>query len=238
MVQPAARFRLSDPGRGHARYFRPHGNPAPLWLCRAAAGSDGPCPLWAGSQRADGRRGPPGRRLARTRLALVGPIFRLPVLARPRKGGLMVRLGSLALFVLALFFSAEAARAAGEQTLEIASKTGVHIFSVEIVDNDADRAKGLMYRKELPEGRGMLFDFHRDQEVSFWMQNTYIPLDMIFIRGDGRILRIEENTEPLSTRMIPSRGAVRAVLEVIGGTSRKLGIAPGDRVASRIFKTR
>jgi len=150
----------------------------------------------------------------------------------------MVRLGSLALFVLALFFSAEAARAAGEQTLEIASKTGVHIFSVEIVDNDADRAKGLMYRKELPEGRGMLFDFHRDQEVSFWMQNTYIPLDMIFIRGDGEILRIEENTVPLSTRMIPSRGAVRAVLEVIGGTSRKLGIAPGDRVASPIFRAR
>src|SRR5262245_18391482 len=102
----------------------------------------------------------------------------------------MIRLGSLALLVLALSFSSAAVRAAGEQTVEIASKTGVHSFSVEIVDNDADRAKGLMYRKELPEGRGMLFDFHRDQEVSFWMQNTYIPLDMIFIRGDGRILRI------------------------------------------------
>ncbi len=150
----------------------------------------------------------------------------------------MVRLGSLALIVFVLSFSPEAARAAGEQTLEIASKTGVHIFSVETVDNDADRAKGLMYRKELPEGRGMLFDFHRDQEVSFWMQNTYIPLDMIFIRGDGQILRIEENTVPLSTRMIPSRGAVRAVLEVIGGTSRKLGIAPGDRVSSPIFRAR
>jgi uncharacterized protein len=150
----------------------------------------------------------------------------------------MVRLGSLALIVLALTLSPEAARSAGEQTLEIASKSGVHVFSVEVVDNDADRAKGLMYRKELPEGRGMLFDFHRDQEVSFWMQNTYIPLDMIFIRGDGQILRIEENTVPLSTRMIPSRGAVRAVLEVIGGTSRKLGIAPGDRVASPIFRAR
>jgi uncharacterized protein len=148
----------------------------------------------------------------------------------------MVRLVSLALLVLALSLSTEAIRADGEQTVEIASKGGVHIFSVEVVDNDADRAKGLMYRKELPEGRGMLFDFHRDQEVSFWMQNTYIPLDMIFIRGDGRILRIEENTEPLSTRMIPSRGPVRAVLEVIGGTSRKLGIAPGDRVAAPIFR--
>ena len=149
----------------------------------------------------------------------------------------MVRLGSIGL-ILSLFLAFGPSWAAGEQTLEIATKTGVHIFSVEIVDNDADRAKGLMYRRELPEGRGMLFDFHRDQEVSFWMQNTYIPLDMIFIRGDGQILRIEENTVPLSTRMIPSRGAVRAVLEVIGGTSRKLGIAPGDRVASPIFRAR
>ena len=149
----------------------------------------------------------------------------------------MVRLGSIGV-ILSLFLAFGPSWAAGEQTLEIASKTGVHIFSVEIVDNDADRAKGLMYRRELPEGRGMLFDFHRDQEVSFWMQNTYISLDMIFIRGDGQILRIEENTVPLSTRMIPSRGAVRAVLEVIGGTSRKLGIAPGDRVASPILRAR
>jgi len=127
---------------------------------------------------------------------------------------------------------------AGKQTLEIASKSGVHVFSVEIADNDAERAKGLMYRKDLPEGQGMLFDFHREQEVSFWMQNTYIPLDMVFIRADGRILRIAENTEPLSTRLIPSGGPVRAVLEVIGGTTRKLGIAPGDRVASPIFSAR
>jgi uncharacterized membrane protein (UPF0127 family) len=139
--------------------------------------------------------------------------------------------------ILGAFLAAGAAQAAGEQTLEIATKTGVHVFSVEVAQNDAERAKGLMYRRELPEGHGMLFDFHRDQEVSFWMQNTYIPLDMIFIRGDGRILRIEENTEPLSTRMIPSRGPVLAVLEVIGGTSRKLGIAPGDRVASPIFRS-
>ncbi len=130
------------------------------------------------------------------------------------------------------------ARPAGLQTLEIASKTGVHAFAVEIADTDAEREKGLMFRKELPEGSGMLFDFHARADVSFWMQNTYIPLDMIFIRGDGRILRIAENTEPLSTRIIPSGGPVRAVLEVIGGTARKMGIAPGDRVASPIFKNR
>src|SRR5215472_15021703 len=93
---------------------------------------------------------------------------------------------SIALILVSLFFAAGPVRPAGQQTLEIASKTGVHVFAVEIADNDAERAKGLMYRKELPEGQGMLFDFHHEQEVSFWMQNTYIPLDMIFIRGDGR----------------------------------------------------
>ncbi|MGB8108800.1 MAG: DUF192 domain-containing protein [Pseudolabrys sp.] len=144
----------------------------------------------------------------------------------------------IAFALVGLFVAASLARPIGQQTIEIATKTGVHVFTVEIVDNDADRAKGLMYRKELPEGQGMLFDFHRDQEVSFWMQNTYIPLDMIFIRGDGRISHIAENTEPLSTRLIPSNGPVRAVLEVIGGTSRKLGIAAGDRVASPIFNAR
>jgi hypothetical protein len=137
-------------------------------------------------------------------------------------------------FVLVLPFAA-GGRAADNSVLEIVSKSGVHTFSVEIADTDAAREKGLMYRRSLPEGTGMLFDFHQDQEVAFWMQNTYIPLDMIFIRGDGRILRIAENTEPLSTRQIPSGGAVRAVLEVIAGTSRKLGIAPGDRVAHSIF---
>ncbi|MGA9194439.1 MAG: DUF192 domain-containing protein [Pseudolabrys sp.] len=150
----------------------------------------------------------------------------------------MRALSLVAFIIFALFAAAVPAREAGQQTLEIATKSGVHVFAVEVVDNDADRAKGLMYRKELPEGRGMLFDFHREQEVSFWMQNTYIPLDMVFIRGDGRILRIAENTEPLSTRLIPSGGPVRAVLEVVAGTAQKLGIAPGDRVASPIFNAR
>jgi uncharacterized protein len=93
-----------------------------------------------------------------------------------------------------------------------------------------------MFRKELPEGRGMLFDFDREQPVSFWMHNTYIPLDMIFIRADGRILRIAENTEPLSDRLVPSGGPVRAVLEVMGGTAKRLGIEAGDRVESPFFR--
>ena len=116
--------------------------------------------------------------------------------------------------------------------------TGVHVFAVEMASTPEEQAKGLMFRRHLPEGQGMLFDFHREQPTSFWMKNTYIPLDMIFIRGDGRILRIAENTEPLSEALVTSGGPVRAVLEVIAGTARKLGIAPGDRVAHPIFSGR
>jgi uncharacterized protein len=169
---------------------------------------------------------------------LVRLIFPLLLGSRPRKGERMCALRWIVVIIFGLLVAAGPARTAGLQTLEIASKTGVHAFSVELADNDAEREKGLMYRKELPEGHGMLFDFHSEQPVSFWMENTYISLDMIFIRGDGTILRIAENTEPLSTRLIPSGGPVRAVLEVISGTARKMGIAPGDRVASQIFKAR
>lgn len=124
------------------------------------------------------------------------------------------------------------------QTLEIVGKSGVHVFTVEVARTDQERATGLMYRRELPEGRGMLFDFSPEQQVSMWMKNTFIPLDMIFIRGDGRIIRIAENTEPQSEKIIPSGGLARGVLEVIGGTAKKYGIAPGDRVAHPLFGTR
>jgi uncharacterized protein len=146
-----------------------------------------------------------------------------------------MRLSMWTAFVFAALLAAGPGRAAEIQTLEIATRGGVHAFSVEIATNDAERQKGLMFRKELAEGRGMLFDFGHDQDVSMWMKNTYIPLDMLFIQSDGRISHIAENTEPLSERIISSGGPVRAVLEVIGGTARKLGIAPGDRVASAMF---
>jgi uncharacterized membrane protein (UPF0127 family) len=144
-----------------------------------------------------------------------------------------------ALCLLALLPAATGRLGAADlQTLEIASKGGVHTFAVELALTPGEQSRGLMYRRALPEGQGMLFDFKRDQELSFWMKNTYVPLDMIFIRGDGRIHRIAENTEPLSERMVPSNGSVRAVLEVVAGTTRKLGIAPGDRVAHPIFSGR
>jgi len=128
------------------------------------------------------------------------------------------------------------ARSAEQQTLEIVSKSGVHVFTVELAVSDEERQKGLMFRRSLPESQGMLFDFKADQDVSMWMRNTYVSLDMIFIRGDGRIQRIAENTQTESDRIIPSGGPVRAVLEVVAGTAKKFGIAAGDRVASPIFR--
>jgi len=144
----------------------------------------------------------------------------------------------LALMAAVLVLVSSDARAASVQTLEIVTKTGVHVFSVEMATTEEEKTTGLMYRKELPEGKGMLFDFSPEQQVSMWMKNTYIPLDMIFIRADGRILRIAENTEPLSTKIIPSRGLAKGVLEVIGGTAQKYGIAAGDRVAHPLFNGR
>ncbi|MGL3109687.1 DUF192 domain-containing protein [Bradyrhizobium sp. BR 1432] len=126
-------------------------------------------------------------------------------------------------------------RAASFQPLEIVTRNGVQVFSVEMATTEQEKQTGLMYRKELADGKGMLFDFNPEQEVSMWMKNTYVSLDMIFIRADGRILRIAENTEPMSTKIISSQGPARAVLEVVAGTAQKYGIRPGDRVAHPLF---
>jgi uncharacterized membrane protein (UPF0127 family) len=127
------------------------------------------------------------------------------------------------------------AEAAEFQPLEIVTKSGVIPFTVEIAQTNEERQKGLMFRRELPDGKGMLFDFSPEQNVSMWMKNTLISLDMIFIRADGRILRIAENTPTESEKIIPSGGPVRGVLEVIAGTARRYGIEPGDRVAHPLF---
>ncbi len=160
------------------------------------------------------------------------------MVARLRIGGrLMMSLAAVSV-VLVTLCANPAARAASVQPLEIATKSGVQVFSVEMATTEEEKTQGLMYRKELPDGKGMLFDFSPEQQISMWMKNTYISLDMIFIRADGRILRIAENTEPMSTKIISSGGLAKGVLEVIGGTAQKYGIAPGDRVAHPLFNRR
>jgi uncharacterized membrane protein (UPF0127 family) len=173
-------------------------------------------------------------------LNMTAPFLRTLSVKTLRSGrpvsGLAAASRSIVVATLALVVAP--AVAAEKQVVEIASKTGVHAFSVEMATNDQERATGLMYRKELPLGQGMLFDFKDEQPVSMWMRNTYVSLDMIFIRNDGRIANIAENTETLSEKIIPSRGPVRAVLEVVAGTAKKFGIAAGDKIAHPMFNAR
>lgn len=150
-------------------------------------------------------------------------------------GQLHRKLVAIAVLSAALVAGMGFAVSAGLQTIEIVSRSGVHLFSVEVAANDDERERGLMFRKSLPDGQGMLFDFGTERDVSMWMKNTLIPLDMIFIRADGRIARIAENTKPMSTHIIPSGQPVLAVLEVAGGTAGRLGIAAGDHVAHAMF---
>jgi uncharacterized membrane protein (UPF0127 family) len=108
-------------------------------------------------------------------------------------------------------------------------------FRVEVADNDATRERGLMFRKSLDPDAGMLFDFKSEQNVSFWMKNTLIPLDLLFIDKDGYIINLAAQATPMSEANIPSGGQVLGVLEIKGGRAAELGIEPGDRVKERIF---
>ena len=127
------------------------------------------------------------------------------------------------------------ARELRTETLVILTHRGPHRFQVEVADNEATRERGLMFRKALAPDHGMLFDFKTPQPVSFWMRNTLIPLDMVFITADGRILSIARNAAPLDETPIGSGGDVLGVLELRGGRAAELGLEPGDRVRERIF---
>lgn len=124
---------------------------------------------------------------------------------------------------------------AASDTLSIHSASGTHQFNIEFAETPDERSRGLMFRQSLADDAGMLFDFGEPHEVFMWMKNTYIPLDMIFIRPDGVIHRIEAWTEPHSLSTIPSRGPVTGVFEVKGGLTEKLGIMPGDMVEHPMF---
>jgi uncharacterized protein len=114
--------------------------------------------------------------------------------------------------------------------LTISSGTKTHRFTVELARTVEEQATGLMNRSSLAPDRGMVFPFDPSREASFWMKNTLIPLDIIFVRADGTIANIAENTVPMSLQPVYSDGTVAAVLEIAGGRSAELGIKPGDRV--------
>ena|SRR5687768_3998712 len=131
----------------------------------------------------------------------------------------------------ALFPSLQQAR------VQVTTASGVHEFGVWIAADDRSRERGLMHVRELPPGRGMLFLFEQPQPLAFWMKNTYISLDLIFIDPAGRVLNVAANTRPLSLDPIPSDGDAIAVLEVVGGTARSIGLQPGDRLTLPTLRT-
>ena len=120
-------------------------------------------------------------------------------------------------------------------TIVIDSGHGPVKFQAEVAADPASQEKGLMFRKSMASDAGMLFDFHTPDFQTFWMKNTAIPLDMIFIRADGTISSIAPNATPYSESPIPSYEPVRAVLEINGGRAAQLGILPGDHVQATIF---
>lgn len=124
-----------------------------------------------------------------------------------------------------------------QSDLLIRTEKGPQAFKVELADNDATRARGMMFRTSMAPDAGMLFDFKQEQMASFWMRNTLIPLDMLFIKADGTILNIHQRAVPRDETGINSIGPVRAVLELNGGTASRLGIKAGDRVEHLIFGT-
>lgn len=122
------------------------------------------------------------------------------------------------------------------ETLKLVTAQGTHVIDIEITQTAEEKAQGLMFRTRLTDKSGMLFFYETPQEITMWMRNTYIPLDMVFIRANGVVHRIEARTVPLSEEIISSRGDVTACLELAGGAAARLGLKPGDRIEHRYFQ--
>ena len=147
-----------------------------------------------------------------------------------RQVGLGLRaFGSAVALILLVLLGAPSARAMDTQTLEIVTKSGVHVFTVEVATTEQEKTTGLMYRKELADGRGMLFDFQRDQEVSMWMKNTFIPLSVAFIDNKGIISNIED-MKPHDETPHGAVKPVRYALEMNAGWFAKRGIKGGVKI--------
>jgi uncharacterized membrane protein (UPF0127 family) len=122
------------------------------------------------------------------------------------------------------------------QPLALVTGKGTYRFQVEFADTDVKREYGLMCRTSLAADRGMLFDFRRPtDDVAFWMRNTLIGLDIIYIRPDGTVLSIARNVRPLDETPVPAGGTIRGVLELRAGRAAEIGLLPGDKVIHGIF---
>jgi hypothetical protein len=120
--------------------------------------------------------------------------------------------------------------AASGSTIVLKTETGDHNFDIEVMTTFQERARGLMFRRSLPQKSGMLFLYDRPEPAAMWMKNTFIPLDIVFIAPGGTVHRIEKNTEPFSTDTISSDGSIIAVLELNAGAADRIGLKLGDRV--------
>jgi uncharacterized membrane protein (UPF0127 family) len=123
-----------------------------------------------------------------------------------------------------------------KQPLTFIASSGKHRITVEVADTDSERSMGLMFRRSIGDDEGMIFIYPRDEPISMWMKNTYISLDMIFVRSDGTIHRIASDTEPFSEQTISSGENVRAVIEMKAGSAKRLGIKSGDKVEHPAFR--
>jgi uncharacterized membrane protein (UPF0127 family) len=127
--------------------------------------------------------------------------------------------------------------ALGQARVTVTTSTGKHEFDVWIAADDRSREQGLMHVRELPADRGMLFLFERPQPIAFWMKDTYLSLDLVFIDPAGRVVNVAADAEPLSLRPIRSRGEAVAVLELLAGTASRIGLQPGDEVGIATLRT-
>ena len=123
------------------------------------------------------------------------------------------------------------------EPLTIVTQSTSAMFSAEIADTDILRERGLMFRQRMPQDQAMLFDFGEPKPAAMWMKNTYMSLDMVFVRQDGTIAAIAENTVPKSLDTISVQEPVRGVIELAAGTAKRVGIRKGDKVLNAIFKT-
>ena len=151
------------------------------------------------------------------------------------RAALFAVLQPVLLVALCLGTSIETQADMRRETLKIITATGTHLFQIEIAETIEEKSRGLMFRRSLADDAGMLFPYLPAQEITMWMKNTYISLDMVFIREDGVVHGVATGTEPFSEAVIASKGDVTGVLEIRAGIAAKIGLKPGDKVVHPLF---